>query len=31
MFKCIYCKELNDYIDDLEICHSCYLTTHQEL
>jgi hypothetical protein len=31
MFKCIYCEELNNYIDDLKICHSCYLTTYQEL
>jgi len=31
MFNCIYCKELNDHIDDLEICHTCYLTSHQEL
>jgi len=29
MFECIYCKYEYEYIDGIEICHSCFLCIHQ--
>ena len=30
MFNCIYCKESTHYIDDLDICHYCYVNVYSK-